>query len=686
MKEKKRASKGKSPKRRGFLRLEQLEARCLMSAGPVRPIDEVGNNAANPNWGAAPADQAGGAAIQLLRLSPVAYADGLKAPSLPGNPSARLISNIVNSQSDAAGNDIQTVDQASLSDFAYTFGQFMDHDMDLTPGGTEAFNIPVPAGDPIGPDPLPFGRSLFDPTTGTTDLSQVYGSSQVVSDALRTFSGGLMKMSPGGLLPYDNTTYFTTAQIVALNMANDAMAVPESQLFAAGDVRANENIELTVLQTLFVRNHNLLASELQQEHPGWSDEQIFQEARKINIAQYQNIVFNGWIPAVLGPNALPTYTGYDPTANASISTEFSTVGFRFGHSLLSNEIQRQDNNGQSINVPGGAPINLAIDFFDPNLLTANGAPDPLTGLTSTNIGPVLKGDADGDSQAMDVSAINEVRNLLFANGQLVDQDLIARDIQRARDDGIGTYNQVREAYGLSPITSFSQITSNTVVQGELAAAYGTVDNIDPFEGGLAEDHLPGSDVGPLFQAIMVDQFKRLRNGDSFFYLNENFNRDEIGLFMQGSSLAQIIEANTQVRNLQSDVFKFQASISGEVSQGRQGAAGLTVLLEDTSGNILATTTTNSWGHYSFNQLSGPASNPENASGVSATGQYDVVLLLPPGFKQTSLSRGPITISRGGTNVRDVDFNLQFAQTGWQAGLRNSSSPWMKWDTNGEIWQ
>ncbi len=99
------------------------------------------------------------------------------------------------------------------------------------------FRSPLRAGDPIGPDPLPFTRSLTDPATGTStsnpaqqvttvtsyfDLSQVYGSTQAVADALRTFSGGQLKTSPGNMLPYDNTTYFTAAQIAALNMANDS--------------------------------------------------------------------------------------------------------------------------------------------------------------------------------------------------------------------------------------------------------------------------------------------------------------------------------------------------------------------------------------------------------------------------------------------------------------------------------
>ncbi len=74
-------------------------------------------------------------------------------------------------------------------------------------------------------------------------------------------------------------------------MANDAQQVAESSLFAAGDVRANENIELTAMQTLFVRNHNRLAEELATMNPAdfgftsWTDEQLYQEARKLNIAE-----------------------------------------------------------------------------------------------------------------------------------------------------------------------------------------------------------------------------------------------------------------------------------------------------------------------------------------------------------------------------------------------------------------
>jgi len=193
------------------LQVELLEARCVPSVTGYRPINEVGNNVANPTAGTAGTD--------LIRLTPAEYADGVDAPSLPQDPSARLISDIVNNQADPAdpSQNVQTVNQQSLSDFAYAFGQFMDHDMDLTLDNGTSEPIAVPSGDPIGgpnDTPLAFNRSQTDPATGTgpgnpaqdinaitsyLDLSQVYGSDLATDNALRTFVGGQMKTSPGGL-------------------------------------------------------------------------------------------------------------------------------------------------------------------------------------------------------------------------------------------------------------------------------------------------------------------------------------------------------------------------------------------------------------------------------------------------------------------------------------------------------
>jgi hypothetical protein len=663
--------KSKAPKRRGGVRpgIELLEARNLLDSS-FRSITGFGNNIANPTWGQAGTD--------LLRVSPVAYADGISTPSQPNSLGPREISNNLNNQSNpifSGADNLGAPQSLSLSDFAYVWGQFIDHDMDLTPTGSGvAFNIPADptrTNDSMGVEP--FTRSTSDPATGTStrnplqqinadtsylDLSQVYGSSQIVADALRTFSGGLLKTSPGNLLPLNNLTYFTQEQLNALNMANDAHQVPDSQLFAAGDVRANENIELTAMQTLFVRNHNRIAKELQGLHPNWSDEQLYQEARKLNIATEEMITYNEFLPAILGPNALSAYAGYQSNVNASIATEFSTVGFRFGHSLLSNTVGRNKNDGTDIADPtGSADVNLTADFFDPNLLVPSLGVDPLTGHATSNIGAVLKADADNAANEMDLLLIDEVRNVLFGIPNGPGTDLAARDVQRARDDGIGTYNQVRVAYGLSPVKSFADITSNVAVQQALQATYGTVDKIDPFEGMLAEDHVAGADLGPTIQAILARQFAALRDGDRFFYLNENLTRQENNILQGNDTLAQVIEDNTAISSLQDNVFFFKSSITGTVfdddngngvrDRGEPGLAGFTVNLLDDSGTVVATTTTDSHGHYSFS----------DQTGIPGTGNFTVALVLPAGFRNTSPTSIAIAITRGGLTFGGTSFGV-----------------------------
>jgi hypothetical protein len=437
-------------------------------------------------------------------------------------------------------------------------------------------------------------------------------------------------------------------------MADDSGA-PTSTLFATGDQRGNENLELTTLETLFVRNHNMRAGELAKEHPSWTDEQLYQEARKINIAGYQAIIYNEYLPALLGTTTLPKYTGYKSNVDAGIATEFSTVAFRMGHSMVSPTIARDGNNGQAV----ADEVPLSVDFFDPNLLSSTDATDPYTGLISTDIGPVLKGEADGDGQAMDNMAINEIRNLLFGNSGDGGQDLIALDIQRGRDDGIENYNAMRVSLGLKAVTSFAQITSNVAVQKDLEAAYpGGVNTIDAFEGGLCEDHLAGSDVGPLFQTILVNQFTRLRDGDRFFYQNENLNPAETKLFNQVNTLTRVIEANSTASNLQANAFIFTSSISGSVIGPPMGPpplvgapaprtvplAGLVVTLLDDSGDVVATTTTNAQGQYTFTQKAG-----------ITTGSYTVSIALKNG--STLTTPAPIVISSGNQVVGGVNLNV-----------------------------
>lgn len=619
--------------------IESLEARIALTAN-VESFDGTGNNLLHPTWGS---DN-----TQLLRIAPAQYGDGISTPAGADRPSAREISDVVSAH--PAGDVTNNRDMTAMM---YAFGQFLDHDIDLTPDGTpaESFNVAVPAGDPwfdpqgTGTQVIPLDRSLYDPSTGTStsnvrqqlntitsfiDGSQIYGSTPDRAAALRTFSGGHLKTSAGDLLP------FNTA---GLANANDAHLVPDDQLFLAGDVRANENIELLAMQTLFMREHNRIADQIAKAHPGMSDEAIYQQARRTVIAELQAITFNEFLPALLGPNAIKPYTGYKPNVNPSIANEFSTGAFRFGHSMLNSDIQFLDNQGNPVH----DPVELRDAFFNPGIIE------------QTGIDPLLKYLASDRSEEIDTKVVDDVRNFLFGQPGQGGFDLASLNIQRGRDHGLADYNSVRAAYGLPRVHDFSEITSDPTLQQQLKQLYGSVDNIDLWVGGLAEDHAPGASVGPLFERIIADQFTRLRDGDRFWYQNQ-FSPGEVRQLNQ-ITLADIIRMNTDVSNLQPNVFFLHTSISGQVfndanGDGRrepieQGLAGVTVELLDSSGKIVATTETDAQGLYRFTELD--------------LGSYQVVIVTPNGGKQSTPPPKTIDITRG-MDVGHVDFGVSGLST------------------------
>ena len=132
-------------------------------------------------------------------------------------------------------------------------------------------------------------------------------------------------------------------------------------------------------------------------------------------------------------------------------------------------------------------------------------------------------------------------------------DLIAIDIQREYDVGLGTLNQTRQAIGLRQFASFAQLTSDPVLQNNLQAVYGSIDNVDLFIGGLAEKHATGAIVGPTFQAIIADQFQALRAGDRFFWQNQGFD-PQTAAMIANTTLTNIIQRNTATTKLQANVF------------------------------------------------------------------------------------------------------------------------------------
>lgn len=114
--------------------------------------------------------------------------------------------------------------------------------------------------------------------------------------------------------------------------------------FASGDARANENLHLTTMHLLWARQHNRLAQSLSALNPGWDDETVFQESRRIVGAQMQHIAYNEFIPIVLGEKETakrklrPLATGYrwenGSAVDPSIRNEFAASAFRFAHTLI----------------------------------------------------------------------------------------------------------------------------------------------------------------------------------------------------------------------------------------------------------------------------------------------------------------------------------------------------------------
>lgn len=299
-------------------------------------------------------------------------------------------------------------------------------------------------------------RHQVNATSAYLDGSMVYGSDATTATSLRTLSGGRLKTSAGDLLPTDAAGYYF-----------------------AGDGRVNENPELTSLQTVFLREHNRIAAKIAAADPRLTDEQVYQQARAQVVGEIEAITVNEWLPALLGRGLSP-YTGYNPGANAGIANEFATAGYRFGHSLLVDDIQFLGNDG----TPVSPDVALKDAFNNPALVAAHG------------IDPLLKYLASDPTNEVDTKVVDSVRNFLFGAPRTGGFDLASLNIQRGRDHGLADYNTTRAAYGLPRVTSFAQITSDPAMQAKLQQLYGTVNTIDLWVGVLAEDHTPGGSVGP----------------------------------------------------------------------------------------------------------------------------------------------------------------------------------------------
>jgi hypothetical protein len=339
------------------------------------------------------------------------------------------------------------------------------------------------------------------------------------------------------------------------------------QWILAGDDRINENPVLHSLFHLFRSYHNRIAEAYTAEHPAWSDDEVFQEARSWNIAVYQKIVTREFLASFTGRALLP-YIGspgqisYNASLNPEIDAFFATVAFPALDALKVSSIPRLDDSLASI-AEGPLLVRDTIDnptsyyventllgiFNDSGVMKAAAHAEILRGVSNTAAGRA------------EPSMIDDLRNFLFdPTDSRRSSDVVSLHIQRGRDHGIRTipsasvvsqfcsnflliasYNTARGALKLPRITSWAGLTSDVAVQRRLQSVYGDVDSCDPWVCGLAETLANAGAFGPLFKASIIEQFTRTRNGDRFWYeMPGRFSEEDIEQ-IHGITLGDIIK-------------------------------------------------------------------------------------------------------------------------------------------------
>lgn len=502
---------------------------------PWRSIEGTCNNLANPFFGAAnqPMPRLLGAKFDIGMVRTFGE-DG----SLLPNP--RSISTALNLPPRRRTNHNLLIMQ---------IGQFVDHDHVLTSGvrgpngehrkcnsckswtDPACMPIPIPADDPFfpshskdgEPNCLPFVRSVVlegkfntvDPlnfNTAFLDLSTVYASDSCQNEEVRFYRHGLMRMDhvydvPKGLPP----SGFHGFEECRLN---------SKKCMLTGDVRGNEHLTLLMMHTIFIREHNRLAKKLYSINRHWDDERIFQEARRINIAQYQHIIYQEYLPALIGFSKAREYglqalshgyyMGYSETINPGIVNEFAGAAYRIGHSMVPEAFPKYNKDFQFV---GELP--LRETFHNPR-----GFGDP------KEFDDCLRGLVGAQLPALDLHFEDVIKRHLFEflDKPFSGEDLLARNIARGREFGFPGYTNYVQLCGVAgTIDTWADLYTliDPLVVQYLQRIYKHPKDIDLFIGGMAEYQSHGALVGPTFSCIIANQFIGAKRGDRFWYENES---------------------------------------------------------------------------------------------------------------------------------------------------------------------
>ena len=425
--------------------------------------------------------------------------------------------------------------------------------------------------------------------------------------------------------------------------------------YVAGDGRANENVGLTAVHHVFHAEHNRLVEHTKDvtiddarqmlldgatqaeavaflnewlddpvtEVPmnqgavdalDWNGERLFQAAKFGTEMQYQHLVFEEFArkiqPAI---NAFLVPDGFDTTMNPTIMGEFAHVVYRFGHSMLTESVDRYDSafDPQHISLIQGFLNPLEFDPLNPDVAA----------------GDIVRGMTRQVGNHIDEFVTSALRNNLLG----LPLDLATINLARGRDTGVPTLNEARQQFYdatdqnelLEPYRSWVDfaghlkneasiinfvaaygthelITSQTTAEGRRDAALtiitgesfgglvvpadrldflnaegdyaggslGGLQDVDFWIGGLAEETMPfGGMLGSTFNFVFEVQMEALQSGDRFYYLQR---LDGLHLFgeMENNSFAGMIMRNTDAVHLPSDVFSAPTWIL-EVNQALQ---------------------------------------------------------------------------------------------------------------------
>ena len=545
----------------------------------IRTADGTCNNKDKPTRGSS--------FTAYRRLLPAHYEDGLQqlhgyrqskledslfrdGPYTPPYPSARLISSTIVRD--------RKIDNANLTHLIMQWGQFTDHDLDLNvevspeEAQCDAINctfselcapIQVSNDDtafgeqhPRKGACLPFARTLpacsaekfearnpVNELTHYMDASMIYGSTKEVARFLREFQGGRLRVGdvfPGSTGKPSLPEVPASSPCLPFDPKRSTLPSPErccpegrESCFTAGDRRVNEQLSLTVMHTIWVREHNRIAAELARFNPQWDDERIYQESRKIVIAQVQQITFKEFLPAILGPDFFDTligpYSGYIPERDSSIPNSFATAAFRFGHSLIQDAFDRI---GPDYLPNARGPLNLRDAFMNPQAY-----------FDSQGTDPIIRGWITQPARAVDEFLNSVLTTQLFEREEGLGMDLATLNIQRSRDHGLPPYPAWKQfcqnRFGdVLPEELFQ--FSNELTKIRFLQTYGALDTVDLWVGGLAEEPIPGGVVGPTFACIFAIAFSNLRSGDRFWYESNNTFTSEQLAEIERTSLAKIL--------------------------------------------------------------------------------------------------------------------------------------------------